>query len=251
MAAKSFFHDIDLNKSSLLQAKFQVLSTASRLALSLVTSDKGFVVWDTDILKLFIFDGTAWVTWASPVVGTLIYQGLANSLTVAPTTTTVGSVYVSSISGNVTWAGITLSPNSTVGVGDMIIFSSSTTADIVEGNNIVATTTQSGNISLATNAEVITGTDASKAVVSSSLSNYVTSKAFAKTYFISGLTTVANTALTVTHNLNLQNKDAFVISVKDSSGSEISVDVDSVNTQSCTITAGVGLTGISVTVIGF
>ena len=51
--------------------------------------------------------------------------------------------------------------------------------------------------------------------------------------------------------LGLQNKDSFVVSVKSSTGSEISVDVDSVSANALTITTAVAVTGCTVAVVGF
>jgi len=55
--------------------------------------------------------------------------------------------------------------------------------------------------------------------------------------------------LTVTHNLALQNKNAFTINVM-SSDSQVSVDVDSTDTNSLTVTSAVSITA-SITVIGY
>lgn len=75
--------------------------------------------------------------------------------------------------------------------------------------------------------------------------------AFARTYFQSGITTVAGTPFIVTHSLGLADKDAFTISVKNSAGKEISVGVDSVNVNSLTISTSVALTGLKVFVVGY
>lgn len=55
---------------------------------------------------------------------------------------------------------------------------------------------------------------------------------------------------TVTHNLNLVDKDAFVIRVADSTGSSINVDVDSVDVNSLTLTTLLPRTGVRVFVSG-
>lgn len=83
------------------------------------------------------------------------------------------------------------------------------------------------------------------------MAGYFTNKAVAKTYFASSVSVTANTPFTVTHNLALQNRNAFIINVMNSAHSAISLDVDSVDANSLTITSAVSLTGLSVTVIGF
>jgi len=70
-------------------------------------------------------------------------------------------------------------------------------------------------------------------------------------YFTSTATTTANTPLTINHGLNLQNKDSFIPSVKNSAGSEISVDIDSVDVNNITITTAVALTNMRVSIIGY
>jgi hypothetical protein len=70
------------------------------------------------------------------------------------------------------------------------------------------------------------------------------------TYTATGISITASTPFTVNHNLALSDKDFFTIRVCDSNGSSISVDVDSVNTNSLTLTSLVDLTGIKVFIIG-
>lgn len=55
---------------------------------------------------------------------------------------------------------------------------------------------------------------------------------------------------TVTHNLGLVDKDAFVARVADSAGSEINVDVDSVDVNSITLSTLVPRTGVRVFISG-
>lgn len=104
---------------------------------------------------------------------------------------------------------------------------------------------------VASQSEVNAGLDTTHPVVSSALNSFVTTKAFAKTYFNSDVSTVANTPLAVTHNLGLQNKDAFIVSIKNSLGSEVSVGVDSIDTNTLTITSAIGLSNLKVCIIGF
>ena len=61
---------------------------------------------------------------------------------------------------------------------------------------------------------------------------------------------LANTPKTVNHALALANATGFVINVMDSDGSQISVDVDAVDTNNLTLTSLVALNGVKVTVMG-
>ena len=69
-------------------------------------------------------------------------------------------------------------------------------------------------------------------------------------YTATGVSITASTPLTVNHNLALSDKDFFTIRVCDTNGSSISVDVDSVNTNSLTLTSLVDLTGIKIVIFG-
>lgn len=68
------------------------------------------------------------------------------------------------------------------------------------------------------------------------------------TYFAT-VNLAAGAPFTVSHNLNFANKDAFVVRTA-LGGSDISLDVDSVNANSLTLTSLVPLNGVSVFVIG-
>lgn len=59
---KQYYHDIDLVKNSILNAKFNPLSTSQRTTLggTLTTSDKGIVVYDTNDFHLYSWNGTSW-----------------------------------------------------------------------------------------------------------------------------------------------------------------------------------------------
>ena len=60
MPIKKYLHDIDLDLNQLLNARIHPITTVARLALSPTTGDVAFMVYDTDLDVLFIWDGTAW-----------------------------------------------------------------------------------------------------------------------------------------------------------------------------------------------
>jgi hypothetical protein len=69
------------------------------------------------------------------------------------------------------------------------------------------------------------------------------------TFFTTVNVTGAGTPDTVTHNLALSDRDAFIINLMHNN-SQISLDVDSVDANSLTLTSLVPLTGVKVTIIG-
>lgn len=254
MAIRDFYTDIDLQKvSSLVNTRIQNITTANRttLAGTLNTANVGLIVFDTDLLQQFYWSGSSFISGIAPIAGAMVYQGAYPSLTVTPSNPLVGYVYVLTTAGTISWTTQTFSPSAIVQVNDQVVYRGSNVWDVLQGNAIETTNTSLGVSQVATQAEVNAGSDTTHAVVSSTLASFAGTRAFAKTYFIPFASTVANTPLTITHNLGLQNKDAYVISVKGSNSSEVSVDVDSVSVNSCTITTAVALTACTITVIGF
>ena len=79
---KDYFVDIDLNGNQLLSSRLHNITTTARIILgaSLSTDDKGYQVYDTDLLSPYYWDGSAWVSgisssvsWGS-ITGTLTAQ---------------------------------------------------------------------------------------------------------------------------------------------------------------------------------
>lgn len=64
---KKYYHNIDLDSNELKAGRIYNLTTVERLALSLPTTDKGYVVYDTTLLSLYIWNGTTWTTVAGGV----------------------------------------------------------------------------------------------------------------------------------------------------------------------------------------
>lgn len=254
MASKSFYHDINLEKVGILKdARINPLTTSARTTLGsgLGTTHKGLAVWDTDLSQMFYWDGSAWTGGVAPISGAMTYRGTHSSLTTEPSSPTAGDSYVITSAGALTWSGITFAPSATVQVGDIAIFRGGSNWDIIQGNSVQATESVAGVMEIATQSETNTGSNDTNAVTPAKLSSYCTTRGFGRVYFASGNNVTANSAFTVSHNLALQNKDSFIISVKDSSGSEVSVDVDSVDVNSCTITSGISINGLTITVVGF
>lgn len=254
MTDKLYYHNIDLgNVSQIKGTRKQNLTTAARVSLgsSLNTAHEGLFVWDTDLKAEFNWNGSAWVQAGGSVAGAMVYMGTHASLSTAPSTPSIGYVYALTTGGTITWAGQTINPSAVVQVNDQAVYRGSDVWDILQGNSVEATTSTLGLTQLATQGVVNTGTNTTAVVTAETLTGFVQNKGFAKTYFNSSVSVSAGTPFNIVHNLGLQNKDSFTISVKDSSGSEVSLDVDSVDVNTLTIEAGIALTGLKVVVIGF
>lgn len=253
MGARQIGTDLDFSLvAQILNARLHNVTTTARntLASTLNGSNEGLIVYDTTENQIYVWDGSAFVP--TKVQGAMVYKGTKTSLTVAPTNPETGFTYVfTGTAGTLTWAGQTFNPDANVESGDVLIYRGSNVWDIIEGNDVQATETQLGNIRLASQAKVNAGVDAEDAVTSATLNGFVTSKAFAKTYFNNTVNITALTPLTITHNLGLQNKSSFVCSVKDSQGSEIVLDIDSNDSNSILLTSVVAFNNLSVTIIGF
>lgn len=253
MAIKQIWTDIDGVRVGILKDwRFNPVTTVQRTTLGglLNAAHVGLFAFDTTLMQGFYWDGTQWVSGVAPITGAMSYKGGYGNLTTAPGTSANGDTYVVTTAGTLTWAGITFSPSADVQVGDMLVRRSATEWDVIQGNAVQSSETVAGIIEIATQAEVNAGTDDVRAVTPLKLATYVSNQGLAKVYFASGVTLVANTPFTVSHNLNIQNKDAFVISVKDSAGSEVGVDVDSVNVNSLTVESSIAASNVTITVIG-
>lgn len=248
MAEKLYYHDLDLVKvSQLKQARIQNITTTDRgtLAGTLNSGHIGLIVFDTDLDALYIWDGTTFNPVAASVAGAMTYKGSIAYNATEPATPATGDTYVFSSAGACTW-----NTSDTVQIGDSAIWNG-TSWDFYQGNIVAASETIAGIVELATNAETVTGSDTVRAVTPAGVAAKLADYKAAKVYFVSSATLVANTPLTVAHNLSLQNRNAFTINVMDSAHTAISVDVDSVDQNNLTVTSAVGLSGVGITVIGY
>jgi hypothetical protein len=235
--------------NQLTNARQHNITTAARttLAGTLGSANKGLFVFDTDLNTPYVWNGSAFITYTPVIVGGMAYKGAYTSLTTTPTTPAIGDVYVfTGTPGTLIWSGQTFSPSNDVEVGDSIIYRGTNVWDLYQKNDLPASETVSGNIQIATQVQTNAGTDDTTAVTPMKLRD----TNIGRTYFESGVTFVANTDLVITHALDLQNKDAFVISVKNSSGKEVNVTVTSTTVNTATLRANPGITGATVFIIG-
>lgn len=247
MAVKVYGHDIDLGKlSSILNAKIHPITTADRttLAGTLSTTHKGLAVYDTDLLGLYVWDGAAFVVQGG-ITGAMTFKGIVAFGATEPSSPAIGDTYVFSTAGTNTW-----NTSDVVQIGDSAIWNG-TDWSFIQGNVLAATETVAGVLEIATDAEMNTGTDDARAATPLKVKNYIAARGLAKTYYNNSLTLVANTPLTITHSLALQNKNAFCYRIADSTDSEVSVDVDSVDVNSFTITSAIAGSNYKIFVTGF
>jgi hypothetical protein len=92
---KKYYHNIDLDSNELKAGRVYNLTTTQKNALPLNTTHKGYIVYDTDLLSLFTWNGSDWTTAAgssgtvtSVAALTLGTSGTDLSSTVANGTTT-------------------------------------------------------------------------------------------------------------------------------------------------------------------
>lgn len=230
------------------------LTTTERntLAAALGAAHEGLHVWDTDQKKQYYWNGTTFVAGVDTITGAMQYKGAHTSLTTAPAVPEIGYTYVfTGTAGTLTWAGQTFLPDAEIQPQDILIYRGDNIWDIVQGDDDYATETVEGNIRIASQALVNGGTNLTDAVVPATLQGFVNARGFAKTYFANGINTTALTPFRVTHGLSLQNKDSYVISVKDSSSQEITLSVTSFDTNSLDIISSIALSNLKVTVVGF
>lgn len=267
MADIEFFSN--LNGAGVVQLKgmrIQVVADASAQTAyeavgnnggALGADNKGLIIYHEDLKQLATWDGTQFTFTAIDMAGDVIFKGLLDASIAIDAggqpqviTPIAGYQYVVSVAGtfNAGASGVTLVGNQALEVGDIVLFTSSTEAYAIQRNDVYATETVAGNIRLANQADVDGGTVADEAVTPLTLQEKLDGQFYVKQYAAT-VNLAANTPLTVTHGLGLVDKDSFTINTM-RAGYQISVDVDSVDVNSLTLTSLVALSNIRVTVQG-
>jgi len=243
-----FYQDIDLVKvNEILNVRIHNITTSDRttLAGTLNSAHKGLIVYDTDLLGSYQWDGSAFVAMSASIAGAMTYKGGIAYNATEPVTPATGDTYVFTSAGTCTW-----NTSDVVQIGDSAVWNG-TSWDFYQGNVVDATESVKGVVELSSTAEAQAGTATNVVMTPANTKSWTDQNKFAKTYFATSVSLTANTPFTVAHNLALQNRNAFTINVMDSAHSQIGVDVDSTDQNNLTITSSVALTGVSVTVIGF
>ena len=234
MAVKQFYHDIDLlNVGQLVGARLQNVTSAqqSTLAGTLSVANKGLQIYNTELKRVFVYDGSAFVQQEVTIDGDIMFKGVIANPSAPALEMVVGYQYAVGANGTLVQAGVTFIPSAIVHAGDQVLVVSATKAYVINRNIDDA---RIDNIE-AKNVEQDNRLD-------------VVEAATVYTHFAT-VDLVAGVAKTVTHGIGLTNKDAFTIRTA-LGGSDISVDVDSVDANSITLTSLVNLTGVSVMIVG-
>jgi hypothetical protein len=251
MAEKLYYHDINLlDVGQLIRARSQNVDNTNMAALAatLGADNKGLFVYNTETKKNYTWDGVAFVADAIDMVGDVIFKGVITDLTdPANVDPFIGHQYAIGTAGTLSITGVTFTPSAVVEVGDQVLFTSATEAYIFQRNDVEATETLLGNVRKATQSDVNSGTG-QDVVTATTLQTKLVAQKFTKQYNAS-VNLAANTPFTVTHGLGLVDRDAFTINIMHGN-SQISVDVDSSDVNSLTLTSLLPLTGVKVTVIG-
>lgn len=249
MAAAQFYVDIQANRQALLNAKLYPLSTAARTALSLTAGDAGLVVYDTSLLRLYVWSGTAWGDATPALTGGLIFRGALAANAVAPASPATGDLYVFTSAGTL---GVSWTPAVTVQIGDQA-FWDGTAWQYLQGNTVSASTTVEGLIAIATQAEVDAGSVTNKAVTPSTVANYVPPAALGlrpvRRYrtLIASLT--ADTPAVITHGLAIGA--ASELSVSTYQGlQQIFLTILPIDATTFSVTSNVALANVTVVAIG-
>lgn len=263
MTAKQYYHDIDLVEvGQLLNGRLHNVDNAAETTLAggLGAAHEGLIIYNTEVDQLKTWDGTQFNAYTVSVDGDVVFKGTIDASIAIddggqPQTVeaVAGYQYVVTTAGTFAAgsSGVTLSGEQDLEVGDIVLFTSGTTATAIQRNDAIATETTAGNIRLATEAEVLAGTVADEAVTPATLQaklDGLLSAGFTLQYTAT-VNLAAATPLTVNHALNLRDRDAFVVNTM-FNNSAISVDVDSTDIDNLTLTSLVALTGVQVTVIG-
>lgn len=256
MSSIPFYANLDLgNLAQLLGARLHNVTSAEQttLAGSLGASNKGLAVWNTDDSYVAVWDGTQFVQQAVEVAGDIIFRGVLMAVDYTatdPAHTVAGSQYVIGEAGTLSFTGVTTYiPSAAVEVGDQVLYTAEDTVYVLQRNDSQATETTAGNVALATQAEANAGTNDTDAVTPLKLQTKLKAQQYVRGYFTT-VNVAALTPLTVTHSLGLMDRDAFTVNTM-RNNQQVNVRVDSVDTNSLTLTSLTALTNVKVSVQGF
>ena len=178
MATKAFYHDIDMQQvGELLNARVHNVTSAelTTLAGTLGAANRGLVVYNSTDSSLYTWNGSSFDQYAVEVTGDISFAGIINPTSSSSITPEAGKQYVVDTAGTLSDQGgaITYTPSANVEVGDVVLFTSATTASIMERNLEQATETTLGTIRLSSQAEVDAGAVSDEAVTPATLHGYV------------------------------------------------------------------------------
>lgn len=178
MATKKFLHDFDLQKVSELKgARIENVTSAdlTTLAGTLGAANRGLIVYNTTDSALYTWNGSSFDQYTFEVTGDIRFIGAIDATSSASITPAAGHQYVVDAAGTLSTQGgsITYTPSAVVEAGDVVLFTTATTATVIQRNLEQATETTLGSIRLSAQAEVDAGVVADEAVTPATLHGYV------------------------------------------------------------------------------
>ena len=218
MAAKKYFVDIDLQKNKLVNV---VLENTTPSAAGGQNAGTGRIIFDSEEKVLKYYDGVAWQSSETRLDGALQYKG-SIAFNGTPTASQTGDLYVFSKSGTTLIASF--GAEKLVEAGDFAIKNADGTWDIIQGNVVDATTSVKGAVTLASDSDTTTGTDAAKAITASNLTAWANqaNKTLLRKQVITGVE-IKTTQTEVPHSIGTDNP---YVMVYDSAGNEIEVLIE-------------------------
>ena len=239
MAAKKYFVDIDLQKNKLVNV---VLENTTPSAAGGQNAGTGRIIFDSEEKVLKYYDGVAWQSSETRLDGALQYKGsIAFDGTPAASPQT-GDLYVFSNGGTT----VNFGAAKLVEAGDFAIRNADGTWDVIQGNVVDATTSVKGAVTLASDSDTTTGTDAAKAVTASNLTAWANqaNKTLLRKQVITNVT-INTTQTEVSHSIGTDNP---YVMVYDSAGNEIEVLIE-LGTGSVKLTSNSTITGATLIVM--
>ena len=251
MAELDFFQD--LNGQGVVQLKgMRIQNVADQTAQDayvlngnfgdeLGLDNTGLEIYRSDLKRVAVWDGAEFVFQEIQIEGDVIFKGIVDaSISLDGQSEAVaGFTYVVGTAGTLSMTGVTFSPSDFVEVGDKILFVSETEAYVIQAN------IDANRITVLENR---VDTVEAKNLEQDGRLDELEARGEVKTFFQT--LSLAAGVNTITHGLALTNAQSYTINVQ-RNNSTISVDVDSVDVNSLTLTTLLPLTDVTVAIIGF
>lgn len=245
MANKTIGVNLDFDLNQLLNARVE---NGTGFA-SGGAGSRGRIMFDTANSRLLYDDGAQLLTVANlnDVAGLLDFKGGYNATTNVPDLTSgvgvlKGDYYVVTTAGTFYGQVVEIGDSLLANVDAPITLAGWT---LVQGNVVYASTTVAGVIQLATQTEVNTGTNATKAVTPSTIFN---ANWNAKKYTSPSTTLGGGLPVTITHNLG--NAKPVISIVRDSTGDVVTLAIDNFTANSFDVTKNGANANYTIGVVG-
>lgn len=231
MSKKQFYHEIDLvSVAQLINARIMNVDLVeeNRLSGELSQSNTGYVVYNTEDRRIKTWNGQSFDPLQIDVEGDVKFKGLIDASSPLDTQANFlpvfGYQYIVAVPGVLELQGYTFSPSPEVEEGDLVLVGNSDTIHVIQRNDTLATVENSGNVKIATTVETLLGENDSNIITPATLKEMIQNKKYIS-QSVNVVDLQENTPVTVSHNLALENKFSFVVSVT-SGGKLVSADIE-------------------------